>query len=208
MWIKICGITSQADAELAIDAGAHAIGLNLVVGSKRFIELADAERIARDVAGRVGVVCVVADLESLELQHIHQLTGARLQLHGHESPEKLRSVEAFSYKAVPVASAEDVERAEAFGGDRLLVDAKVPGKLGGTGQTFDWRLVTSLASRRQLVVAGGLTPDNVGQAIAQVQPFGVDVAGGVEGSEGPRKKDPERVRAFVNQAMKATQELR
>jgi phosphoribosylanthranilate isomerase len=207
MWIKICGITSVEQAELAMAAGAHAIGLNLVPSSKRFVELADAERIARNVSGRIGVVCVVADLAVSELVHIHQLTGARLQLHGQETPQVLERVQDFAYKAVGIGSHEDVVRASVFAGDRLLVDAKVSGQLGGTGQTFDWRLVTGLASQRQVVVAGGLTPDNVAEAIRQVRPFGVDVAGGVEGADGPRKKDPELLSAFVNRATRSAREL-
>ncbi|HEY3665839.1 MAG TPA: phosphoribosylanthranilate isomerase, partial [Polyangiaceae bacterium] len=103
----------------------------------------------------------------------------------------------------------DAQRAEEYGGERLLVDAKstTPGVHGGTGRTFDWSLVVSLAARRDVIVAGGLDPDNVAAAVRALKPFGVDVASGVELPGDPRKKDPARLRAFVA-AVRATEQTR
>ena len=120
-----------------------------------------------------------------------------LQLHGDEPPEALAPLLPHAYKAIRVASAADVARADAYGGDYVLVDAKQPSSLGGTGKTFDWSLVTELAKRRKLTLAGGLQEGNVAEAIRVVSPYCVDVASGVETPGDPRRKDAARVRAFV-----------
>jgi len=114
-----------------------------------------------------------------------------------------------AYKAIGISNATDAARAAEYGGDRLLVDAKsgTPGVLGGTGQTFDWSLVATLAARRDLIVAGGLTPDNVADAVRALEPFGVDVASGVELPGNPRKKDAALVHAFVA-AVRASERAR
>ncbi len=201
VFVKICGITTEADAELALAAGADAIGLNLVAGSPRRVELETARRIARSVEGRLEVVGVVADLEPAELMRLRAEIGLdSLQLHGDESAETLAAVLPDAFKAVRIAGPCDVEPIERFAGERVLVDAKVSGLLGGSGQRFDWQLVMALARRRALILAGGLTPENVAEAVARVAPFGVDVASGVEKSGEPRIKDAERVSAFVRAA--------
>jgi phosphoribosylanthranilate isomerase len=116
-------------------------------------------------------------------------------MHGSEGPNDLAALLPHAYKAVRVAGDEDVALAESMPGDYVMVDARVEGALGGTGRTFDWRLVAGLAQRRKLVLAGGLTPDNVAAAVAAVHPWCVDVASGVESA--PGVKDLEKVRAFV-----------
>jgi phosphoribosylanthranilate isomerase len=120
-----------------------------------------------------------------------------LQLHGAESSEELELLLPNAYKAVAIAGPEDVARASEYGGERLLVDAKVPGELGGTGARFDWSLAVPLTKRRDLIVAGGLTPENVAEAMRALSPFGVDVASGVEMRQNPRAKDPAKLSAFV-----------
>jgi len=107
-------------------------------------------------------------------------------------------------KAVRIGGADDVRAARLYHGDRLLLDAKIEGELGGTGAAFDWRLAADLARQRAVVLAGGLSPDNVGHAVRIVRPFGVDVASGVESA--PGVKDPARVRAFVHEARRASVE--
>ena len=200
LWIKICGLTSVDDALAAVDAGADAIGLNLVPSSKRFIDRALAGRIREAVAARAEVVAVVADLSSSELVSLRAETGIEwLQLHGDESPEALSELLPHAYKAVAVGTSADVARAATFEGARLLTDTKVSGALGGTGQTFDWSLVRRLAEDRPLILAGGLTPDNVSGAVASVRPFGVDVASGVESGD-PRRKDVDKMKRFVREA--------
>jgi phosphoribosylanthranilate isomerase len=99
--------------------------------------------------------------------------------------------------AVRIGDRSDVERARRSPGDPVLVDAKVPGMLGGSGVGFDWELVRGLAAERRLILAGGLRPDNVATAVAIVRPWGVDVASGVQTDHDARRKDPERVRRFV-----------
>jgi len=197
LWIKICGVTSVDDARLVVRAGADAVGLNLVPSSKRCIDRATAGGITRALDGHVEVVLVVADLSLVELVALQSELGpVTLQLHGSEPPELLRGVLPRAYKAVRIGSGADVTAASAYAGSRLLTDAKVEGALGGTGHRFDWSLVTALARERALVLAGGLTPETVGAAVAQVRPYGVDTASGVEGVD-PRRKDAERVSAFV-----------
>jgi phosphoribosylanthranilate isomerase len=200
VWVKICGITSVEDANVVLDAGADAVGLNFVPSSKRRVDVATARRVRESVAGRAEVVAVVANLSVGELEELRERTGIRwLQLHGNESGAELARVLPEAYKAARVADAADVAALSEFGGERLLVDAKVPGELGGTGQTFDWSLVQSVARERKLVLAGGLTPDNVADALRFVRPHGVDTASGVEGAD-PRRKDADKVARFVRAA--------
>ncbi|HEY8946615.1 MAG TPA: phosphoribosylanthranilate isomerase [Polyangiaceae bacterium] len=197
-YVKICGVTSVEDALLAASAGADAIGLNFVPTSKRVIDLATAAHIADAVGDRVELIAVVANRSAPELEELRAATGVDLlQLHGFESPGELELLLPHAFKAVAIANAGDAERAAEYGGTRLLVDAKVEGELGGTGQRFDWSLAEPLAKGRDLIVAGGLTPDNVVSALRALRPFGVDVASGVETKQNPRAKDAARVHAFV-----------
>lgn len=198
-WIKICGVTSAADAEHVAVAGADAIGLNFVPSSKRRVTLEQARELVAAVAGRVEIVAVVADpSDELVEQLRHQLGIEWLQLHGSEDPARTAELLPHAFKAVAIASADDARNASAFPGERLLVDAKVAGSSGGTGQVFEWHLVEELSRTRALVLAGGLTPTNVARAVRELGPWGVDVASGVELS--PGRKDPELVTAFVEAA--------
>ena len=212
VWIKICGVTTAADAEMVAEAGADAIGLNFVPSSPRAVTAEQARIIAEAVRGRVELVGVFADRVPSEMQDIADRVGlAWLQLHGGESPEALAEagrgrLGLGAMKAVRVAQAADVEQARRFGGPRLLVDALVRGALGGTGHAFDWSLVEELARERALVLAGGLRPDNVARAIQQVRPFGVDTASGVE--HAPGQKSADLTRAFVAGARAAAAALR
>lgn len=198
VWIKVCGVTSEADAVSAADLGVDAIGINLIPSSRRYVQPDVARAIARALRGRVETVGVIADQEpraAADLLAFTQLDW--LQLHGSEAPEWLEALLPRAFKALRIAGREDVAQAGQFAGERLLVDAKVEGHLGGTGHAFDWSLVRELATRRSLVLAGGLHPDNVAEAVAFVRPWGVDVASGVERAGDPRRKDPERVARFV-----------
>jgi phosphoribosylanthranilate isomerase len=150
-----------------------------------------------EVGDRADLVAVVADRSDGDLTELRERTGITwLQLHGNETPDVLGAVLPHAYKGVRIATAADVDEARRFSGERLLVDAKVKGELGGTGHVFDWQLVVELAVERPIVLAGGLTPENVAEAVRIARPFGVDVASGVEGKD-PRRKDPERLRRFV-----------
>jgi phosphoribosylanthranilate isomerase len=199
--IKICGVTTADQARVCVEAGADSVGVNFVASSVRRVDAATAGAIARAVGPEALVVAVVAGMTVDAMRALREATGAGcLQLHGDESAEDVTALLPHAYKAVRVATRDDVERARAMPGEYVLVDAKVDGVLGGTGHAFDWSLVVDLAARRRLVLAGGLTPENVTQAVEKVRPWCVDVASGVESS--PGVKDPAKVRAFV-QAVRA-----
>jgi len=203
IWIKICGVTSTDDARRAVEAGADAIGVNLIPSSKRFVDEATARAIVDAVGTNAEVIAVVADRGRDELEALALRLGLRsLQLHGNERPELVATLVPLAYQAVRIATAADVARARAFAGTRLLADAKVEGALGGTGHTFDWSLVTALARERPLLLAGGLTAENVATAVERVRPYGVDTASGVEG-QSPRQKDPTKMERFVKEARRA-----
>jgi phosphoribosylanthranilate isomerase len=194
--IKICGVTALEQAVACADAGVDAIGVNFVASSVRRVGEVVARAIVGAVGSRVLVVGVVAGMDVGAMQRLRDRVGLGcLQLHGEERPDELSALLPHAYKAVRVADEKDVARAEAMPGEYVMVDAKVEGALGGTGHAFDWSLVVELAKRRKVVLAGGLTPENVAEAIRQVKPWCVDVASGVESRAGV--KDLEKVRAFV-----------
>jgi phosphoribosylanthranilate isomerase len=206
VWVKICGVTNVEDALLAVEAGADAVGVNLVPSSKRSVDEATARALRLAVGGKAEVILVVADRPVAELLELRATTGVDwLQLHGAEPPDALEALLPAAYKVVHVADANDVAAATRYAGARLLLDTKVAGVLGGSGQRFDWSLARELVTTRELIVAGGLRPDNVGDAVRTLAPFGVDTASGVEGPE-PRRKDPDKVRAFVREARRAAGE--
>jgi len=122
-----------------------------------------------------------------------------LQLHGDEPPEALAPLLPHAYKAIRVAAADDVARADAYGGEHVMLDGAAP----GTGRSFDWSLAAPLARRRKVTLAGGIRPENVAEAICVVSPYCVDAASGVEVPGDPRRKDAERVRALVRAASRA-----
>lgn len=199
MWIKICGITSTRDALGALEAGADAVGLNFIPSSKRYLPPERARAVADAVRGRVELVGVVADLSVAELEALRANIGLDwLQFHGSESPAQIALVPR-AYKAIGIEGPEDVELALTYPGIRLLVDKKAAPAHGGTGQVFDWSLVRELSRERPLILAGGLNPDNVADAIREVLPFGVDVASGVEAGM-PGVKDLARTAEFVARA--------
>jgi phosphoribosylanthranilate isomerase len=194
--VKVCGVTSVDQAVECVELGVDAIGVNFVTASPRLVDETTAKAIERAVGSRVLVVAVVAGMGVEAMRGLRDRTGVGcLQLHGDEPDERLVPLLPHAYKAVRVATADDVAAADATPGDYVMVDARVPGMLGGTGQVLDWALVAPLAKRRRLVLAGGLTPENVRAAIDAVRPWCVDVASGVETS--PGVKDMRRVRAFV-----------
>jgi phosphoribosylanthranilate isomerase len=203
VYVKICGLTSPEQADAVAALGPDAIGLNLIPSSKRFVAPDAALRIAEAVRGRVEIVGVVADVPPDRLRELRERTGCDVfQLHGAETPEQVAALGALAFKALRIAGAADVAQARAFPGDRLLVDAWVPGALGGTGESFDWELLGDLPVQRRLVLAGGLRPDNVAAAVRRVRPYGVDIASGVERGS-PRLKDLELVSAFIRAARAA-----
>ena len=196
-WIKICGVTSVADAEQIAELGVDAIGLNFVLSSKRRASREQAREVVRAVGGRVELVAVVADPTDSEVKELREELGIQwLQLHGQEAAARVSRLLPHAFKAVAIEDAADARRSATFPGQRLLVDTKVSGGSGGTGKVFDWQLVTDLVAGRELILAGGLTPTNVAGAVRVLKPFGVDVASGVESA--PGQKDRAKLRAFVD----------
>jgi len=204
--IKICGITNPEDALACIEAGADAIGLNLIPTSKRYVTPEETRAVLRAVAAaapKMLTVAVVADLTLARMFELQHEFGC-LQLHGNEPPWQLEALLPHAYKAVRIGDAEDVASAANFPGEHLLADAKVAGALGGTGTVFDWSLVQELARARKLTLAGGLDATNVHEAISNVRPYAVDVASGVELVGNPRRKDSTRIRDFVREVKRAS----
>jgi len=204
--VKICGVTRLDDAEHAVGLGAWAVGLNHHRASPRFCEPDAAAEIAAAMKRRCEVVGVFVNPTLDELADSAE--GAELtmlQLHGDEGPafcaEAARRTGCRVIRAVRVRSSADVRAAEAFRTDFHLFDAHHEKARGGTGESFDWELVAGAHSTIPFILAGGLTPDNVGEAIAVTQPYAVDVASGVESA--PGVKDPELVAAFLDAARPA-----
>lgn len=192
-WIKICGITTEADALLCVGLGADALGV-IFAPSPRQVSLQIATDIVRRVPEETLVVGVFRDEAPVRVVDIANKVGLRaVQLHGVESRHDVAYVAeriGTVIKAFPATSPLISHFAD-YGADLLLIDGPSP----GSGQVFDWRLADGVVDSARLIVSGGLRPDNVAGAIEQVHPFGVDVASGVESA--PGVKDPLAVRAFV-----------
>lgn len=199
--IKICGIKTVEDALAAMDAGADLIGFNFYPKSPRYIDPGQCRDIMSVMRkyGHITFVGVFVNSSMAEVRATVETCALSLaQLHGDETSEMVQSLDGKAFKAfrgVPARlngfSKEDAPA--------LLVDASVEGAYGGTGVTANWKNAAELAQQVPLLLAGGLTPENVAEAVQRVCPWGVDVASGVESA--PGKKDPARMRAFV-QAVK------
>lgn len=198
--IKFCGITNPADAESAAAAGAWAIGMIFWAGSPRRCSRGPAVEIAAAVKRRVETVGVFVNATLDTIADTADAVGlTMLQLHGDEGPsfcaEAARRTGCRVIKALRLRSGADIQAAGAFTTDYHLFDSYVPGRPGGTGQTLAWELVTAHRGPVPVILSGGLTPENVGEAIAAVRPFAVDVASGVERT--PGQKDPGKLIAFA-----------
>jgi phosphoribosylanthranilate isomerase len=198
--VKICGITSVADGLAAAEAGADAAGLMFYEKSPRYIPLAAAVEIARHLPPFVIKVGVFVNAPPEMVQRAIGECGLNLlQFHGEESPEYCAGFPVMTMKAFPIRDAESVKQLPGFRTDAWLLDAFAPDKRGGTGATFNWDLaIEAQKFGRPIFLAGGLTPENVGEAVRKVRPYGVDVSSGVESS--PGKKDFRKMREFVRNA--------
>ena len=206
--IKVCGVTRVEDALSCARLGVDTIGLNFWQGTPRHVDTHQAGEIVRalrdDTQGRgVELVGVFVDAEVDVIRTTLEATGIHwAQLHGDEPPEAVLALLPRAYKAIGVASESPLAETRRYPGEHILLDARVAGAMpGGTGHRFDWALARDVAQERKLTLAGGLKPDNVGEAIASVRPYRVDVASGVESA--PGIKDESRVAALVDAVRRA-----
>lgn len=199
MFVKICGITNEDDALFAVAMGADAVGF-VFAPSPRQVAAQQVYDITRRLPPEILTVGVFRDEHPDRVIDTVNRAGLKAaQLHGHETPAMVAEVSAqirWVIKAV-AAGTVDARRADAFGADMVLVDAPNP----GAGKVFDWSLVDDVAPGPRIILAGGLTPDNVADAVRRVRPWGVDVSSGVERS--PGRKDALKVKAFVERARAA-----
>jgi phosphoribosylanthranilate isomerase len=195
--VKICGITNIADAQVTAEAGADAIGFIFYEKSPRYVPLEQAAEISRQLPPfimRVGVF-VNAPVDFV-LRATRECGLAMLQFHGDETPEFCEQFGLMSMKAFRMHGPETLQEIPKYKTNAYLLDAYSSTTLGGTGEKFNWDLaVTAQKFGRPIFLAGGLTAQNVADAVRKVQPFGVDVSSGVESA--PGKKDHEKVKAFV-----------
>ena len=209
--IKICGVTNESDARLAAASGADAVGLNFFPPSPRYLSLPAAQEIARALPAAICKVGVFVNADPDQMLRLADQVGLDLlQLHGDEPAETLRQLSGRrllrAFRLGPAGTLpvlRYLRRCRDLGclPEAILVDAFQPGAYGGTGRTADWNAVRELAAEvpeLPLILAGGLTPDNVAAAIAAVRPTAVDTSSGVEAS--PGRKAPELVREFVRRA--------
>ena len=201
MAVKICGITNAEDARMAVDAGADAVGFVFWPKSPRSVDTPTARAIAATLPPFVLRVGVFVDATPEEMKRVADEVGLDMvQMHGSEPPEVVARAPRRAVKAVRVGPGFQPQDALRYDGAAaaLLLDTRLDGALpGGTGRTFDWSLVRPVREGTSfLVLAGGLTPENVAEAIATVRPDAVDVSSGVESA--PGKKDAAKVRAFVD----------
>ena len=197
--IKICGIKTVTDALAAMDAGADLIGFNFYPKSPRYVEVGMCRNIMSVVRqiGKATCVGVFVNASVSEILATMDTLGLNMaQLHGDETVEILSELNGKAFKAF--RGIPDAERVNGFArqdAPAFLVDASVKGLYGGSGVTADWYSAAELAKKYPLLLAGGLTPENVAEAVGRVKPWGVDVASGVESA--PGEKDPSRMKAFV-----------
>ncbi|MCB0995510.1 MAG: phosphoribosylanthranilate isomerase [Acidimicrobiales bacterium] len=203
MFVKICGIRTEEDALYAVAMGADAVGF-VFAPSKRQVTAAQARAIAERLPPDIVTVGVFRNaVPSRVIQLVHDAGLRAAQLHGEETPDdviRVREQVPMVIKAL-TAGSSDVDRARQFRADAVLIDAATP----GSGEIYDWSLAENAPQGVKVIMAGGLTPDNVADAIRKVRPWGVDVSTGVESA--PGEKDPRLVRAFITNARKAADAL-
>ncbi len=206
--VKICGITNLKDALAAVNAGADALGFMFYDRSKRRVTADAVAKITTELPPfvlRVGVFVDAAAETVREIADTCRLTA--LQFHGSESHQFCSQFSLPVIKAIRLEGKSSLSQLDQYQVSALLVDTALPGQLGGTGEKGDWQLAreaTKLGHR--IILAGGLTPENVADAVREVRPYGVDVSSGVEMA--PGRKDAQKVRAFIRAARSAAEALK
>lgn len=200
--VKICGITNLEDALMAIDAGADALGFVFFKESPRHVFPEQAAAIIRHLPPFVQIVGLFVNESIATVNELVDQCGLDVvQLHGDETPDFCAAVRRRVIKAFRIKNITCLEPMKDFRAAAFLLDAWSPTAHGGTGRTFNWEVATCAAQSNRIILAGGLTVDNVAAAIAQVRPYGVDVSSGVESA--PGQKDAEKVREFIRRAKEA-----
>ncbi len=209
MRVKVCGITSYEDAAMALDQGVDALGFNFFPPSPRYIRPADARLIIRRIpplAVTVGLFVNVAEPDMVS--EIAHAAGVQvLQLHGDETPEYCARLADWPVvKALRIGESGIPHNTQSYPVQAFLLDARDEALFGGTGKSFDWSLAKGIKRIRPIILAGGLRPDNVREAIRVVEPYGVDVCSGVETA--PGKKDAGKLLEFMNEVRNVSYSLR
>ncbi len=204
--IKICGITNREDAFAAIEYGADALGFVFYLNSPRAVTPDKAKAIISALPPFITTVGVFIDEEKTEVEKIASHADLNIiQLHGSETPEDC-NLNRNAIKAIRLKDLTDLEPLKNYKTvSAFLLDTYSSNAMGGTGQTFNWDIAIEAKKFGKIILAGGLTPDNVGEAIKRVQPYGIDVATGVEGNV-KGKKDYKKLRLFIERARMASKE--
>jgi phosphoribosylanthranilate isomerase len=210
-WVKLCGITSLEDALTAVESGANALGFVFYSKSRRKVDAATVKQIVAELPKSVEKIGVFVEESPAAMEQVAGeagLTGIQLHLTSMRASPQLTS--RVNYLAIPATLAEQAAQLQKdIAIKAIFIDSGTPSDPGGTGKVFDWEkagaILAALRERFKIVVAGGLTPSNVGDAIRILRPWGVDVSSGVESS--PGKKDPAKIQAFI-QAVRQTETSR
>ena len=208
MKIKVCGITDYADAEMSLDYGVDVLGFNFFPLSPRYIRPEDARQIIQRIPPFVVTVGLFVNVaQPGQVSVMARRAGVQvIQLHGDETPEYCRNLADWPLiKALRIGDGRVFENLDEYAVQGFLLDVKDDALFGGTGRSFDWNLAKDIRSIRPIILAGGLRSDNVREAIRIVQPYAVDVCSGVESAAG--KKDPAKLKEFMNEVKNASQFL-
>ena len=207
--VKICGITNWPDARRAVAEGADLLGFNFYAGSPRYVAPAKAKRIVQRLPKKISAVGVFVNESEQKMLEIARSVGLdTLQLHGDETPAMVaRLKRSFPViKAIRVKGRSSATKIARFDATALLLDGFDAKRRGGTGKTFEWEIARLTGKNRRVFLAGGLTPENVGEAIRIARPYAVDVCSGVEAR--PGKKDPARIKSLMRAAKEAQRNSR
>ena len=208
MKVKVCGITSYEDASMALDQGVDALGFNFFPPSPRYLKPSDARSIIRSLPPFVSTVGLFVNVaEADQVLEMARVAGVQvLQLHGDETPEYCGRLAPWPLiKALRIGGNDIPRDLDAYPVQGFLLDAKDDALFGGTGRSFDWSLAKGIQRIRPIILAGGLRPDNVREAIRIVAPYGVDVCSGVESA--PGKKDAKKIMCFMSEVRNVDDQL-